>query len=1141
MKKRFLSIILCISMLFMSVPLSALAADIGAEFICSVNQIKDTPPEGYTGIFAEEHLALIEENPDGYYILMEDIELSDSFDPLCTDTAFTGVFEGNGHTISGLNVSRTDTVGTTQYLGLFGYINGARIADLAVEGKVSLHVGSFSYDINPDAGIGGIVGYATGNAIIDNCVSDVDVTVTMTNRMPYDYYGAGGIIGFYLGNNKTLTMSYCKNLGDVNAAWTDIGGILGYAEASNGTLNIMACHNLGDVTASFLYAGGIIGRTRYTGTSGAISISSCANEGNILAPNTVGGIAGNIVNSSNNSIIQDCLNIGSIEGTATGEPIEAAGIAGQIDGTITRCVNLTSVPTLPKCAIAGYMNKPEDITDCYWVNTSTTTTSWANSDQTGALALEDMKNQEMYPALTFDSVWIMLPGQKQPFPTALISPEFTDTYREQYIENTITFADASYKYSKIMEGSGAGSFASILENVFEDAHLDEMNGVWKGMEFAEGFANSGIDLENEYYALLADLTAGAYGSDIGADSTEANLLSTTSLALSALSSKFEAADTLKIEEKLKEVVKLSNSKNYSACGEVLEDILEKASKNWSLKDLSDNSEQLGNMFDLFAAAEEGLTDAQEIIEYSILCSAFPEMAYAMGDILKESATFSMNYDNEEGKKAYQVCSDFANKMAVYAENNSAAYYEAGAKTVSGMAASGLSSVYSIAVSKEIINANPVLAGVTDGFTFGMPLADALTKMDAITYNGRMISMAGTLASGMYDVVQEKYDAFAHSKSYDDAEALNLASEMYLNLQILACDYALGYSNAKAAAFWGLGEVFNKDDVAAAAQVQNYKNELVELKNHGEQIYIGKDGSINGFIALCPVTVLVTDYAGTEIAKLETGNKTTAKGYSSAFQLTGEDYEQKSSVFSPDEHKVKLIGEENGTMDLIAYSTKNGRVSTICYYEDVPIVKGETYTIDDVFLINEEGGVIEPDTEEVYAAFTDVADDAWYYDAVQWAVQNNITQGTSPTTFSPSMACDRAQVVTFLWRANGSPAPANTENKFTDVPEDAWYYDAVQWAVQNDITQGTSPTTFSPSMKCDRSQIVTFLWRDSGRPVPQNTENKFTDVSPDSWYYTPVLWAVENGITQGTGKTTFSPVMTCDRAQVVTFLSRIYNK
>ena len=169
-------------------------------------------------------------------------------------------------------------------------------------------------------------------------------------------------------------------------------------------------------------------------------------------------------------------------------------------------------------------------------------------------------------------------------------------------------------------------------------------------------------------------------------------------------------------------------------------------------------------------------------------------------------------------------------------------------------------------------------------------------------------------------------------------------------------------------------------------------------------------------------------------------------------------------------------------------------------------------------------------------FVDVATGSYYEDAVDWAVENGITQGTDDTHFSPDGICTRAQAVTFLWRAAGSPKPETRTMPFTDVPVGSYYYDAVLWAVENGITKGTSDTTFSPNMTCTRAQIVAFLWRSEKSPAA-GTANPFADVKSTAYYAGAVLWAVKENITKGTTSTTFSPNADCTRAQIVTFLWR----
>ena len=170
-------------------------------------------------------------------------------------------------------------------------------------------------------------------------------------------------------------------------------------------------------------------------------------------------------------------------------------------------------------------------------------------------------------------------------------------------------------------------------------------------------------------------------------------------------------------------------------------------------------------------------------------------------------------------------------------------------------------------------------------------------------------------------------------------------------------------------------------------------------------------------------------------------------------------------------------------------------------------------------------------------FLDVNETQFFYDPVLWAVENGITSGISADAFGPFAVCNRAQVVTFLWRYAGSPEPTATENPFIDVQAGSFYEKAVLWAVENGLTNGISANEFGPDLACNRAQVVTFLWRLMKQPAPATSEHPFTDVVPGSFYEMPVLWALENGITTGATATTFNPDGECLRAQVVTFLYR----
>ncbi|USF25624.1 hypothetical protein N510_000647 [Firmicutes bacterium ASF500] len=170
------------------------------------------------------------------------------------------------------------------------------------------------------------------------------------------------------------------------------------------------------------------------------------------------------------------------------------------------------------------------------------------------------------------------------------------------------------------------------------------------------------------------------------------------------------------------------------------------------------------------------------------------------------------------------------------------------------------------------------------------------------------------------------------------------------------------------------------------------------------------------------------------------------------------------------------------------------------------------------------------------SFEDVLFGQYYYDAVAWAAKNKITAGITATMFAPDKTCTRAEIVSFLWRAAGSPEPKSASNPFTDVDSGAYYYKAVMWAVEEGITAGTSETTFSPDKTCTRAEAMAFLHRSEGSPAASGV-GSFTDVPADAYYTNAVAWAVKSEITAGTSETTFSPDKTCTRAEIVTFLYR----
>ena len=249
-------------------------------------------------------------------------------------------------------------------------------------------------------------------------------------------------------------------------------------------------------------------------------------------------------------------------------------------------------------------------------------------------------------------------------------------------------------------------------------------------------------------------------------------------------------------------------------------------------------------------------------------------------------------------------------------------------------------------------------------------------------------------------------------------------------------------------------------------------------------------------------------------------------YSNFFQLT-----------KTGEYTAPTATEEPASPADAVAATPGAVLSEICGHASYEVVRYYDYEAKVCDCCGKHFDVVEVAADTAAMAFEDVQNTSDYFtEPVYWAVAMGITTGTSATRFSPASSCTRAQVVTFLWRAAGSPAPTKTDNPFGDVKEGAYYYSAVLWAVEKGITTGTSATRFSPDASCTRAQIVTFLYRYAGSPeVSANTG--FADVSATAYYAKPVSWAVANGITNGTGNGKFSPDSVCTRAQVVTFLYR----
>lgn len=358
-------------------------------------------------------------------------------------------------------------------------------------------------------------------------------------------------------------------------------------------------------------------------------------------------------------------------------------------------------------------------------------------------------------------------------------------------------------------------------------------------------------------------------------------------------------------------------------------------------------------------------------------------------------------------------------------------------------------------------------------------------------------------------ITEQSEVDAMAKSIKDA----IAALQYKDADYTKVDEALAKANA-----------LNKNNYKNFSAVEAAVNAVVRDKNITEQSEVDA------------MAKAIEDAIAALVEKPSSSSSSSSSSSRPSYSIT-----------TPDK-------TENGSVNISSTSAKRGSIVTITVTPDAG------YVLDKLTVTDKDGkelsltkksdteytfvmpaGKVEitpsfvKQAEEPSRVFVDVKTGDYFYDAVQWAVGKGITNGTSAETFSPEAPCTRAQIVTFLWRAAGSPV-VNYAMDLSDVAGDAYYAEAVRWALSEGITTGTSDHTFSPDAVCTREQAVTFLWRAAGSPAVSG-ESAFEDVGADAYYARAVAWAAQNGVTNGISQALFGTGSDCTRAQIVTFLYR----
>ena len=378
----------------------------------------------------------------------------------------------------------------------------------------------------------------------------------------------------------------------------------------------------------------------------------------------------------------------------------------------------------------------------------------------------------------------------------------------------------------------------------------------------------------------------------------------------------------------------------------------------------------------------------------------------------------------------------------------------------------------------------------------------------------------TVGFSNVEFLAEAVDTAFHGGKFDWAAVVGAENVQYVD-QVLA---KVAATIAEAGVTGDIADMANDAIEAYAYSVVQYAVELPELVN---EIHAANEDALIILIGMYnPLNGVTIDLGGSVTLKMDEYMDYLVMGagiYGAAYSLLSGN----SIYVDASEVQTENTKTVYGIRDLMELVTSN-------YAALYPSAAGDAYIASKI--------IEALDITYLSNHFIDVFPEEWYFDAVLWAAKNDITNGYGQSnTFCPNQDCTRAEIVTFLWRANGCPAPSSTVNPFVDIEEGSWYYDAVLWACEQGITEGYGDNEhFAPSVTCDRAQVATFLHRAKGEPAVNNAANPFIDIEEGTWYTEAVLWAAENEITVGYGEAnTFRPELTCTRAQIVTFLYRAY--
>ena len=1172
MMKRLTSILLALAMLVGLLPALSPQAEAAADDATALLQevsTKTSVPSGYTPIYDAEDLQNMQEDLTANYILMNDIDLSGiNWKPMRPSSTgvytsgFIGTLEGNGFTIRNL------TVNAEQYdNGALFYQNEGTIQNLRVTGQINLTSKS------------GIVRFAASLAIynkgtIYNCTSAADITAG--GDMPVRVGG--------LASENTGTIDCCRYTGTIHAS---AGGgevcVGGITYINDNSATISHCENVGIILAesgnstevkdtisslvneSSIHLGGIAGKTDWHST-----IDQCRATCTIRITGEsyyeywyIGGIVGSgFVATFSNCCFNGTLSINvDIKDVASGI-YKVGGLAGDggyeskyencyVSGVITdNSPSLGGVPAWLASDAPGC-----EFTACYYPAGTLDPFVWNKpSEEKGytAVPLASMASKATFPKYDFSSVWTM--GQSYPIqkvfthlsngsstPIAKPAEDTAVIDASEYIQQHVSFAQSN-SYSQQMDQRMAKLLADAQNTTAANAGEAAYDILNTASELSK-FKSLSI-FDNPYDAMLTEL-----------------ILSATSSEVDSLNTRIEA-ENLKLANSIWDMI-LKVQPNYSAEKSTYKPaIQELLSDPESLKQRSpDIYEKLAaaieqyrddkgtrsaldvisgttNFFGKAGEALDVLEDYQNTLDWIIGCANYVSVVHAYEALNEEYIQTLHQVAGKMGNSAYATF--FRSALQKYDDWLNCEVIAEALEFTTGFAKLTYDTLSPLTENVMTYYLSGCLGlDVTNvtvviaAYNLGWSLSNTLTGNDKMVESREIIRASYYVEDALYGILQADREELKNKKDLSSAQKFDASYMLLRTSEMYALQAYKDYLDASEKSF---------TQGLLHLGNNNFNTTETTLANFAILRWDAamchgqavRDQMMSELIIACPTDVYVENEDGETVLTIEDGVVTTcAAGVSAA--VAGD---PKVLGLTGGPYNITIWGTDRGTMDVsyTAYSS-TGRVLKQQHYDNLPLTDGCLYESSiEPSSSTSVDFTLDGDAPENNFRFTDVPERAYFYEPVLWAVENGVTSGTSATKFSPYEGCTRGQVVTFLWRAAGCPEPESSYNPFSDVPSNAYYHDAVLWAAEEGITTGTSRTRFEPNATVTRAQTVTFLWRWAGSPEP-GSAGSFRDVPYRAYYADAVAWAVEYGITNGTAPGLFSPAQTCTRAQIVTFLYR----